>query len=198
MRWSAVFVASALLIGPAAIARNSELPSAGVCPVGAYSVVNSPDGSTLTILFDNFLIKTAMGSNGYANRISCNIHVPLNLPDGYSLGVYKVDYRGFAHTTSKQSAELDVDYTFGVRNKSRNYHRKVHGPHDGDFLFTETIGAGLMKRAGCGDEAVLDVTAALVLSTMREPGEAMIALDSVDGTPKGGLIYRFDLKKCGS
>ena len=54
-----------------------------------------------------------------------------------------------------------------------------------------------MKRVGCGEEAVLDVTAALALDTTVQPGEAMVALDSVDGAPKGGLIYRFDLKKCG-
>jgi hypothetical protein len=54
-----------------------------------------------------------------------------------------------------------------------------------------------MKRVGCGDDASLSVMAALELNTTMQPGEAMVALDSVDGTPKGGLIYRFDLKKCG-
>lgn len=197
MRWSAVFFVSALIVSTGAVARGSDAPRAGACPAGDYSVVNSPDGSTLSILFDKFVITTTAGSSGVYNKISCIIHVPLNLPDGYSLGVYRVDYRGFAHTSSNQTSALFVDYTFGARNKGRSYHRKINGPHDGDFLFTENIGAGLMKRVGCGEEAVLDVTAALALDTTVQPGEAMVALDSVDGAPKGGLIYRFDLKKCG-
>ena len=196
MRESATFIAIALLLSSGAMAKNSGVPVQGACAAGTYSVVNSPDGSTLSILFDNFLINAAAGS-GSTSRISCSIQVPLNLPDGYSLGVYKVDYRGFAHLSANQLAELFVDYTFGTRNKSRNYHRKIKGVYDGDFIFTETIGAGLMKRVGCGDDAVLNVTAALELNTTPQPGEAMVALDSVDGTPKGGLIYRFDLKKCG-
>ena len=196
MRRSAAFIAIGLLLSTGAMAKNAGAPVQGACPAGTYSVVNSPDGSALSILFDNFLINAAAGS-GSTNRISCSIQVPLNLPDGYSLGVYKVDYRGYAHLSAKQLAELSVDYTFGTRNKSRNFQRKIKGAHDGDFLFSETIGAGLMKRVGCGDDAVLNVTAALVLNTTLQPGEAMVALDSVDGAPKGGLIYRFDLKKCG-
>jgi hypothetical protein len=121
----------------------------------------------------------------------------LNLPDGYSLGVYKVDYRGFSHLSAKQEAGLSVDYSLGERTKSRKFHRKIQGVSDGEFMFSETIGAGLMKRAGCGEAAVLNVAATLDLETRSRPGEAMVALDSVDGAPKGGLIYHLDLKKCG-
>jgi len=108
-----------------------------------------------------------------------------------------VDYRGYSHLSDKQYSELFVDYALGTHNKSRNFHRKVKGTYDGDFFFTETIGVGLMKRVGCGETAVLNVAAALELNTSASPGEAMVALDSVDGAPKGGLIYHFDLKKCG-
>jgi hypothetical protein len=125
------------------------------------------------------------------------MQVPLNLPNGYTLGLYKVDYRGFSHLSDKQYSELFVDYALGTHNKTRNFQRKVKGAYDGDFLFSETIGVGLMKRVGCGETAVLNVAAALELNTSAQPGEAMVALDSVDGAPKGGLIYHFDLKKCG-
>lgn len=199
MRKSAAFVALILLTGTDAIAKNQ---STGVivtssCAGGTYSAVNSPDGTTLSILFDDFSITTVAGSAGGIERKSCDIQVPLNLPDGYSLGVYKVDYRGFARLSSKQVSELSVDYVFGHRNKSRKYHRKIQGDYDGEFVFSETIGAGQMKRMGCGDAAVLNVAATIELQSSRAPGEAMVALDSIDGAPKGGLIYHLDLKKCG-
>ena len=50
-----------------------------------------------------------------------------------------------------------------------------------------------MKRVGCGDEAVLNVSVKLALTGA---GEAMATLDSADGPAKGGLIYYFDTKKC--
>jgi len=191
------FIAITLLLTTAVRAQSTAGVGQNACPEGTYSVVTSPDGTTLSILFDNFSVKSGPSSNSTLIRKFCNIQVPLKLPDGYTLGVYKVDYRGFAHLSSEQYSELFVDYTFGTRNKSRRYHRKIKGAHDGDFLFTETIGAGLMKRVGCGEEGVLNVAAALELNTGLQPGDAMVALDSVDGAPKGGLIYHFDLKKCG-
>lgn len=197
MRWPAAFVAIAVLLSTGAQAKTPTVSDGNGCSQGTYSVVNSPDGTTLTILFDSFSIATAQSASASSNRISCNVQVPLNLPDGFTLGLYKVDYRGFAHLSENQSSELFVDYVFGTRNKSRNFHRKVKGAYDADFFFTETIGAGLMKRIGCGESAVLNVAAALELDTSGHPGEAMVALDSVDGAPKGGLIYHFDLKPCG-
>jgi hypothetical protein len=167
------------------------------CAGGTYSAVTSPDGSTLSILFDSFTVATAQGAAGRVERKSCDIQVPLNLPAGFSLGVYKVDYRGFSHLSAKQEAALSVDYALGPRANSRKFHRKIQGASDGEFVFSENIGAGLMKRAGCGEAAVLNVAATLELQTSRQPGEAMVALDSVDGAPKGGLVYHLDLKACG-
>jgi len=164
------------------------------CPQGTFSVVNSPDGTSLTILFDSF----SLSSDGAdrTNQIKeCNLRVPLNLPEGYSLGVYRVDYRGFALLQPKQTSELAVDYHLGPRDNGRRFHRKTKGQYDGEFLFTENIGAGLMKRVGCGEAAVLNVSVKLSL-IVGSSGEAMTTLDSADGAARGGLIYYFDTKKC--
>jgi hypothetical protein len=166
------------------------------CPEGAFSVINSPDGSTLSILFDNFAVKADPATGQNTDRKECILAIPLNLPEGFSLGIYKVDYRGFSRLFAKEYAELNVDYALGVRNKSRRYTRKIKGVSEGDFLFTETIGAGLMKRVGCGESAVLKVAVTLEIQAGGQPQEAMASLDSADGAPKGGLIYHFDLKKC--
>jgi hypothetical protein len=53
-----------------------------------------------------------------------------------------------------------------------------------------------MKRVGCGEPAVLNIAATLELQSNRQPEEAMAALDSVDGAPRGGLVYHFNLRRC--
>lgn len=163
------------------------------CPQGTFSVVNSPDGTSLSILFDAFSVSS--NDQETLQNKECNLSVPLNLPEGYSLGVYRVDYRGYAHLEPKQSSELTVNYRLGPKNKGRRFNRKTKGEYDGEFLFTENIGAGLMKRVGCGDAAVLNVSVKLTL-TPDGGGEAMATLDSSDGSAKRGLIYYLDLKKC--
>lgn len=219
MRWSAALVlplfAFVLSAGTGVEARPPQTPSeaddltiasikarglAAVvtqanCGGGSYSVVNSPDGTSVSVLFDNF---TAQGGEAIAGvvRTNCKVRIPLNLPAGYSLGVFRMDYRGFAHLDTGQSAQLTVDYGVGRQGRGRNFRRGLKGAYDGDFGFVENIGAGLMKRAGCGEDAALNLAATLELRPNGGSPEAMVTLDSIDGTARRGVVFSVDLKKC--
>jgi len=168
------------------------------CPEGSYSIVMSPDGTTLSILFDQFTVESISTSVGGKERKVCRISSPLNLPANYSIGVYKVDYRGFAKLAAKQEAQLDVQYFLGPQDNEhgRVFKREIKGPHESDYLFTENIGAGQMKRVGCGTAAVLNVGITLSLNGNLRTGEAMVSLDTTDAARGGALSYHLDLKKC--
>jgi len=148
--------------------------------------VLAPDKTSLSILFDDMTI-TAAGKR------SCAIDVDLDLPEGMSLGVYRVDYRGFASLARKEEATLAVEFALGPKGNGRNFKRTVRGATTDEFAFTENIGAGLMKRVGCGADARLS---GLVSLELAGAGEAMVTLDSGDGTSRRGLEYKFNLKKC--
>lgn len=200
MRSPAVFVALMLLLVTDASAKNNKRlnVSPNACQSGSYSAVNVSEGGTLSILFDNFSISVPPGADRGVERRFCNLQVLLNLPQGYSLGVYEVDYRGFARLSQKQQAELNVDYTVGRKNKGRGFRRRIRGAYEGEFVFSEPLAPGILKRVGCGDAAVLNIAAMLELKTKGQPEEAMVVLDSIDGASPAGLIYHFDLKKCGN
>lgn len=168
------------------------------CPEGSYSIVVSPDGTTLSILFDKFAIESSPASSAAMPRKVCQISSPLNLPANQSIGVYKVDYRGFAKLAVKQEAELSVQYFLGPHGNQngRDFKRKIKGAHEGDYFFTETIGAGQMKRVGCGTAAVLKVGITLQLSGDRGAGEAMASVDSTDAARSGAMVYHLNLKNC--
>lgn len=166
------------------------------CPAGSYSIVTSPDGSSISVLFDKFAVEGNEANGGFA-RISCAMEIPLHLPDGYSLGVYKADYRGYARLEQRQRAELQVDYGVGERNRGKRFRKDVKGVYDGDYAFSERLGGGIMKRVGCGDAAVLNFTASLTLVSKKGATTGQMVLDSVDGTPAGGLVFGLDLRKCG-
>lgn len=165
------------------------------CPEGSYSIVTAPDGGALSVLFDNFAVTGTQANGGFA-RMTCAIEIPLRLPEGYSLDVYQMDYRGFAQLGHKQRAELQVDYGTGRGNRGRRFHRHVKGTFAGDFTFNENLRGGILKRMGCGEEAVLNFRATLTLVSKRDDREGTMALDSVDGAPQGGLVFGLDLKKC--
>ncbi len=194
MKWMLKsFLASALLVSLPAWAQQTN-----GCPEGSYSIVMSPDGTTLSIMFDQFTVASSGASvSGMQGKV-CRISAPLNLPADYSIGVYKVDYRGFAKLAAKQESELDVQYFLGPRDNQhgRVFKRKIKGPHEADYLFTETIGAGQMKRVGCGTAAVLNVRITLGLDGTLSAGGAMASLDTTDAVPGGALVYHLNLKKC--
>ena len=175
--------------------KERRLESQG-CPAGTYSIVTSPDGSAISVLFDNFAISGTAANNGFA-RMNCAMEIPLHLPEGYSLGVYQVDYRGFARLGDKQRGELQVDYGTGRGNRGKRFRRDVKGAYEGDFTFSERLKGGILKRMGCGGDAVLNFAATLTLASKAPGGESSISLDSVDGAPAGGLVFGLDLKKCG-
>lgn len=185
--------ACALLVGLPALAQE-----ANGCPEGSYSIVVSPDGATLSILFDQFTVESSGISVGGRQRKVCRISSPLNLPANYSIGVYKVDYRGFAKLVANQETELDVQYFLGPHDNEhgRVFKRKIKGPHEGDYFFTETIGAGQMKRVGCGTVAMLNVDITQSLDGDLRAGRAMASLDTTDAVPGGALVYHLNLKKC--
>lgn len=196
MKWMMQGLAACVwLVGLPALAQETN-----GCPAGSYSIVMSPDGTTLSILFDQFTVESSGSSVSGTQRKVCRISSPLDLPKNYSIGVYKVDYRGFAKLVAKQESELDVQYFLGPHDNEhgRVFKRKIKGPHDSDYFFTENIGAGQMKRVGCGSAAaaMLDVSIRLSLAGDMRASEAMASLDTTDAAPGGALVYHLNLKKC--
>ena len=200
MRWSAALAAIALVSASQAHAQASPhaapppVVAGGGCGDISYSVVMSPDGDTLSVLFDNMAVTGRTG--GYSAQVACDLQVPLTLPEGFSLGVYKVDYRGFARLQPGQVGELQIDYGLGSSGWFKSFHRMLAGPTEDDYVFSETIGGGLMSRIGCGSKASLSLRASLTLRAARGPGETTMSLDSVDGAPVGGVVFHLDKKKC--
>jgi len=189
MKWqiTTLLAAGAILALPAHAAQDG-------CPPGSYSVIVAPDHSTLSILFDRFQLDSIAAAPAAMQSSVCTIAYPLNLPANMSLGVYKVDYRGFARLARTQEASLEVQYGLAphANQRGRVFRRKVNGVHDGDYFFTENIGAGQMKRVGCGIAANLNVRIELALSGA---GEGMASLDTSDGK-SAAMVYHLDLKKC--
>lgn len=200
MRWSATLFALTLLAGTSAIAQPavSQVSSSAVAGQGCdgitYNVVVSPDGSTLSVLFDNMSVSG--GASAGLARTVCSLQVPLALPEGYSLGLYKVDYRGFARLPGRQVAELNIDYGLNASGRGRQFRHTIRGPYEDDYLVSETIGAGLMARIGCGSAALLTLNAAIALDSRRAPGESFMSLDTADGASQGAVVFHLDRKKC--
>jgi len=162
------------------------------CDAGAYSLVVSPDGTSLSVLFDDFVVN---GGQDIGKR--CALTIPLNLPEGQSLGVYAVDYRGYAHLGQREAGLFTVSYTTGRGGNPRGFRHPIRGAQDGEFNFTDQLRPGMLRRIGCGEAAKIDFNAVLAFRRAEASSEAMMALDSADGTrAPSGITFKFDLQPC--
>lgn len=162
------------------------------CDAESYSLVVSPDGTSLSVLFDSFVVN---GGQDIGRR--CALTIPLNLPEGYSLGIYQVDYRGYAHLGQREAGLFTVSYTTGRNGNPRGFRHPMRGPQDGEFTFSDQLRPGMLRRIGCGEAAKIDFNALLAFRRAETSSEAMMALDSADGTrTPSGITFRFDLQPC--
>ena len=197
-----IALAGLMLLAAASSAAAQGRPdwqasSGNACAPGTYSVVQAPDGSSVSILFHDFVAEHPQGSTVRTVRRDCYLEVPLAIGAGMTADLTTVDYRGFAHLASRQSVDLAVAYDAGPGNGQ--FHRRIQGRHRGDFSFTDHIAPGQLGVLACGTRPpVLRINAALTLSTGGQRAAAMASLDSADmaAGPVGALTYRFTTSRC--
>ena len=102
---SIVFTATA---GAAEIKLGEPQYGGTGCPAGSASVALSPDQTAISILFDQYVVE-AGGSKAF-DRKNCNIAIPVRVPNGYSVSVFAIDYRGFTGIPAGGRAQLNVNY----------------------------------------------------------------------------------------
>lgn len=187
------------LLGNLSVARPlRDVKFAGDgCPKESTDVVMTEDGETLSVLFEKFKAEVGGTTGQNTLRLKCDIEIPIDVPKGMGIAVYKLDYRGYHFLPKQGKALLGVEYDFGP-HRSPKYHRLFDGEKKGEFTVTDTIGPAALKWLGCkGETTTLSMRAFITVDTNRQNEQAVFALDSADGVKKtGGLHYRIRLKKC--
>lgn len=164
------------------------------CPVGSASVTLSPDQKSLSILFDQYMAE-AGGPNGrQVDRKTCNISIPVHVPQGLSVSIFTVDYRGFNSLPSGGRSLFSTEYFFaGVRGPK--FQKTFQGPMEQDYTLTSSlVGVGQVWSA-CGEDVNLRVNTSMTAYTNRYKDDALSTVDSVD--LKSGLVYHLQWKSCG-
>jgi len=169
-----------LLIETAAFA-NSD------CPNTVLNIDESENFATITVFFDNFSTDSDLKR--------CDFTFQIDVPNGKRMGVYKIDYRGFAILPKFGKGYINVSYDF-ANSKGPDFHKQIVGPVADNFFFTDVIGAGVFRGSRCGGKETLNMTAKLSVDTRSSADQGFIAMDSGDGNSKAGVAYHFKLKSC--
>lgn len=163
------------------------------CPAGTASATLSPDGSSLSIIFDEFLTEAGPAVGRTINRKSCNIAVPVHVPNGYSISVLAVDYRGYVGLPRSASARLQAEYFFAGMRGPR-FSRDFIGATDRDYTFSNELGVESLVWSPCGADVNLRVNASMMVRNTNRSLDAIATVDSAD--INAGLIYHIQTRRC--
>lgn len=189
MSYSSIASANQLSLGRASYGGNG-------CPAGSASVSVSPDQRAVSILFDEYIVEAGKASRKTIDRKSCNISIPVHVPNGYSVSIIQVDYRGFVHVPRNAQAQFNVEYFFAGSRGPRiteNFgerNRRVSR----DYLITDRLAAHAYVWSPCGASTNLRINSSMMARTNPNRADTLATVDSVDVS--SGLIYHLEWRRC--
>jgi hypothetical protein len=190
-----VILATVSLNG-AALADDIRLGEPGYggngCPAGSASAILSPDQKSLSIIFDQFQVEA--DSYTRTARKSCNIAIPVHVPQGLSISIVDVDYRGFVSLPERGAqARFTAEYFFAGTLGPR-FSKTWVGPTDQDYTIANNIGLSSLVWSPCGADVTLRVNSAMMVRAVYQ--QALATVDSADFN--AGIVYKIQWKRCGS
>ena len=163
------------------------------CPDGTVSATLSPDAKSLSLLFDQYQVAVGGTTGKSFDRKSCNIAIPVHVPQGLSVSILKIDYRGFNHLPQSATSQFNVEYFFaGTRGPS--FQRTFRGVLDEDYLINNELLAQAIVWSGCGADVNLRTNSSMRVSTTSNR-EAMSSIDSQD--VNASIVYHLQWRRCG-
>lgn len=161
------------------------------CPAGTASVTLSPDQTALSILFDSYVAEASGGRR--VDRKSCNISIPVQVPQGYSVAVFQVDYRGFNSIPRGGQSRFDAEY-FWAGARGPRVSRTFVGPVNDMYTISDGLVANTLVWTPCGASVNLRVNTSMMAQTNSWGEQAMATVDSADVS--SGLIYHVQWRRC--
>jgi Domain of unknown function (DUF4360) len=161
------------------------------CPAGTASITLSPDQTALSILFDGYVAEA--GGSRRVDRKSCNISVPVQVPSGYSVAVFQVDYRGFNSIPRGAQSRLDAEY-FWAGSRGPRIARSWVGPINDSYTVSDGLIASTMVWTPCGASVNLRVNTSMMAQSNARAEQTLATVDSADIS--AGLIYHLQWRRC--
>jgi len=166
------------------------------CSPQTSAVALSPDGTELSLIYDDFRIGTDQNQN--TGRANCTQIIPISIPNGYLLKVTKADYRGFNSLPDQSVSEFFSEYRFiGENNPETKKRVRFVGPLLSEFYETHQI----HSKSPCSQRVSLMINTQIIIENKNTSQNAFLQIDTLDMTQPQKkkdrkAKFQLSLKKC--
>jgi hypothetical protein len=126
-------------------------------------------------------------------RKSCNISIPVHVPQGLSVSIVTVDYRGFVSVPRGGMARLSTEYFF-AGSRGPRFNKMFRGGFEDDYNVGDQIGVVGLVWTPCGADTNLRVNTSMLARTNRYQDDVLATVDSADIS--SGLVYHLQWRRC--
>lgn len=162
------------------------------CPGGSVSATLSPDATSLSLLFDSYLVEAGGDTGKKFDRKSCNVAIPVHVPQGIAISILAIDYRGYNNFPAGANSQFNVEYFFaGARGPT--FTKQFNGPKDEDYLIHNELTAKSIVWSACGADVNLRTNSSIRVTTKNNQ-QALATVDSEDVS--AAIIYQLQWKQC--
>jgi hypothetical protein len=147
------------------------------CPAGSSDFAITPDGSTLSILFDSYIAEPG-------NK-SCNLAVPVHVPNGFQVSTMTADFRGFI----EGRGELRRSYFF-AGGRTPTMKTKLYNRYGDDYTVHDDLMIMSESWSRCGEDVNMRINSRI---RTRSRGSS-ISVDSLDLS--SGVVFHLKYRRC--
>ena len=168
------------------------------CPSDSVRVITSTDGQSVSVLFSDYIAATS--GKKTRSRKSCNLAVPVDVKQGVSIGIFRVDYRGYGYVpaNSKSKARFSAEYYFaGMQGPTSR--RTYRSGFDDDLFISNQVPVSSIVWSPCGASTNFRINTAITASKRSSRDEDVeIAIDSTDVTVDKSQLFQyfFTFRRC--
>ncbi|CCH33324.1 DUF4360 domain-containing protein [Actinosynnema sp. NPDC047251] len=205
---AAAALASTAIIFPPGGAPGDDAPPPGViyvklltvngsgCKPGTAAVAVSDDRQAFTVSYSDYLAKVGPGAAPADLRKNCQLNLEVHVPQGFTYGIAKSDYRGFGKLERGASGTEKANYYFQGMSETTYKSHTWNGPLDDNWEATDEVPIGAVAYAPCGEKRNFNINTELRVSagTSGARATSFMTMDSTDTSLS--TTYHFAWKVC--
>jgi hypothetical protein len=120
------------------------------------------------------------------DRKTCNIAVPVHVPQGKSVTLFTIDYRGFNSIPHGAYATFTAEYFFAGMMGPR-FEKRFDGQQENSYTIRSELPVEAIIWSPCGQDVILRANTSIFARTNSTFEEVYTAIDTVD--INAGLVY---------
>ena len=182
LAWSTAADADSIVLGQLSFGGNG-------CPQGTVSATLGTNKKSLGILFEKYQVAVGRPTGKSFDRKTCNLAIPIHVPQGQSVSILATGYRGFIHLPVGATAVFNAE-NFFAGGRGPIFKRSFSGLSNRSFSITNQLTADAVVWSGCGADVILRTNSSIRLSTPADrEANASVKLSAA-------IVYHLQWRTC--